>query len=400
MNHVEYVKNKNVFLISLFFRQLAITFPHALLTLIFLSKGLIYSQIAVIQAFFSIAVIVFEFPSGVLADKYPKKIIYIISNFALIGTYFFVLKFNSFSAMILAWFIYGISSALETGTIDAEIIIEIKKEGNSSKLEQFIGKAQRIGSISAIFGSIFGFVLYQFIDVNIYIIMSFFLCISILNVSLFFKSDNSIKNINTKNSLHKIVKNAFIELKTSNNLKFCIILLCFLQIFMQIHFQLWQAFFIDEKYNNKLLIGFYIICQIITFFVYKTNIKNLIPKIIFFIIPLIAVSSIFLYFNNNKIIIVVSYFIPVIMIQLLQFFVSFLFNKEVKETNISSLTSLTSTIMRIFSALTMFSSGLLLHFISVKFLYIFTSLFITTISVIGVFFLFVKNKFLNKEEAI
>ena len=396
MNHVEYVKNKNVFLISLFFRQLAITFPHALLTLIFLSKGLNYSQIAVIQAFFSIAVIVFEFPSGVLADKYPKKIIYIISNLALIGTYFFVLKFNSFSAMILAWFIYGISSALETGTIDAEIIIEIKKEGNSSKLEQFIGKAQRIGSISAIFGSIFGFVLYQFIDVNIYIIMSFSLFISILNVSLFFKSNNSIKNINTNNSLHKIVKNAFIELKTSNNLKFCIILLCFLQI----HFQLWQAFFIDEKYNNKLLIGFYIICQIITFFVYKTNIKNLIPKIIFFIIPLIIVSSIFLYFNNNKIIIVVSYFIPVIMIQLLQFFVSFLFNKEVKDTNISSLTSLTSTIMRIFSALTMFSSGLLLNFISVKFLYIFTSLLITTICVIGVFFLFVNSKILNKEEAI
>ena len=36
-------------------KGMAITMPHAVLTLIFLSKGMTYSQIATIQAFYSMA---------------------------------------------------------------------------------------------------------------------------------------------------------------------------------------------------------------------------------------------------------------------------------------------------------------------------------------------------------
>ena len=79
--------NINIFYVSMGMKGMAITMPHAVLTLIFLSKGMTYSQIATIQAFYSMAVVLFEFPSGVLADRYNKKSIFIMSNITMLFCY-------------------------------------------------------------------------------------------------------------------------------------------------------------------------------------------------------------------------------------------------------------------------------------------------------------------------
>ncbi|WP_270329263.1 hypothetical protein [Streptococcus infantarius] len=43
------------------------------MTVILLAKGLSLSQILIIQSAYSIAIVLFEFPSGLLADNYSRK---------------------------------------------------------------------------------------------------------------------------------------------------------------------------------------------------------------------------------------------------------------------------------------------------------------------------------------
>ena len=54
----------------------ATTIPHAILTLLLLSKGILINQIAIIQLFYNVAVLIFELPSGIMADNFSRKNIF------------------------------------------------------------------------------------------------------------------------------------------------------------------------------------------------------------------------------------------------------------------------------------------------------------------------------------
>lgn len=51
---------------------MAYSLPHSILTVILLAKGLSLSQILIIQSAYSIAIVLFEFPSGLL-ELFQKK---------------------------------------------------------------------------------------------------------------------------------------------------------------------------------------------------------------------------------------------------------------------------------------------------------------------------------------
>ena len=157
--------NSTTYYIALVLKCFAVAIPHSFLTLIFMGKGYTVSQIAVIQAFYSVAIVTLEFPSGVLSEKYNKKMIYVLSCVFLIASYVVVLLTSNFYLIVLAWFLYGISSAFETGSIDAAIIYLIKTELDEEKqkkvLSGFIGKETSYSSLSAILGAVIGFFLYK-----------------------------------------------------------------------------------------------------------------------------------------------------------------------------------------------------------------------------------------------
>lgn len=65
--------NRTVYLASLFFYNFARVLPHAILTVILLNKGLTVSQIAIVQSFYMLAAIMFEFPSCFLTDIWSEN---------------------------------------------------------------------------------------------------------------------------------------------------------------------------------------------------------------------------------------------------------------------------------------------------------------------------------------
>ncbi|BCP63093.1 hypothetical protein SUT503_01510 [Streptococcus parasuis] len=74
-------KNINTYLIASALITISYSLPHSILTVLLISKGISLSQILVIQSAYSLAMILFEFPSGVVADMYSKRMFTFCQNY-------------------------------------------------------------------------------------------------------------------------------------------------------------------------------------------------------------------------------------------------------------------------------------------------------------------------------
>ena len=187
-------KNTKVYYISTFLLFLASTMPHSILTVLFLKKGLLMSQIVLMQSFFNLSMIIFEIPSGVMSDLYSRKKVYILSLVTLVITFFLIIFSKSLFWLSVAYTIYGLTNALETGTIDVVLINSLKN--NETGLQKFLKYQKQISTFSSILGSEIGFLLYFKIDVNIYFISIILILINILLTALFFSDENEKANEN------------------------------------------------------------------------------------------------------------------------------------------------------------------------------------------------------------
>ena len=66
-------RNTFVYLLVNFLVIVAYSMPHSILTVILLANQLSVSQILLIQSAYSIAIVLFELPSGLLADNHSRK---------------------------------------------------------------------------------------------------------------------------------------------------------------------------------------------------------------------------------------------------------------------------------------------------------------------------------------
>ena len=267
---INVINEKNIkqnllsFYISLFFITIAVSLPHSVLTILLLNKGLSLSQIMLIQVGYSLAIILIEYPSGILADIYSRKLIFILSKLFLIMLFIIVFLSNNFILLFIAWFLYGISSALENGTIEVQIINDLKVIKNE-KIKTFIKKSNILNFIALILGSTLGSYLYFKIGISIYLISILLTTFSVIIIAIIYrntKTKREISKISFK-PLKKQVYSSLYELKNNYNLRCILMFTAASQIFFQTHFQLWQAFFLTIGINKESFFIFYIIFQLI-----------------------------------------------------------------------------------------------------------------------------------------
>ena len=390
------VFNKNIisFYIAFIFITIASSLPHSVLTVLLFQKGLSLSQIMIVQAVYSLAILISEYPSGLLADIYSKKNLFIISKFFLILMFILVLCGKNIVVMSIAWFFYGISSALDSGTIDAEIINDLKTLNQENKVSKFISNTNRFNFISLLIGSTFGSWIYYRIGIRFYFISILLTILSILIIQIFYLEHSKMSRPNNSNALTGMLKqinSGITELKGSFDLKLMIALTFVSQFFFQTHYQIWQALFLFKGFNKKTFFIYYIIFQLISFIAYsipfssrsinKKSKRYLVVEGLIMIIGLISIP------NNNKIIFLVSYLMLVFVFTFFDYFSNVLFSEAVSIERISSLTSLKSSCGRIASLISMMLSSFLLNLFSVSFVVTlnFACAIISSLVVISIF---------------
>ena len=353
MESLSIKRNTLVFLLSNFLVSVAYSLPHSILTVILLAKGLSLSQILIIQSAYSIAIVLFEFPSGLLADNYSRKNLYSLSKLFLIIMFLIVLFSNQFYLIFAAWFCYGIAAALDSGTLDAYIINQLKLAHHGAELRKFLALSNRLEIVGLLLGSSLGGILYHFIGINIYVLGTVFLVASTLISFFFFKE--TTKSDSLKDShvmiLKKQITDSFKELRKQPRLSLILIFDFLTQIFFQTHFQLWQSFFLSKGIDSQYFPFFYITFQVITLFSYSINIDGVKKYTgVLKFSPLIVFLPLTFFLGKIEIFLT-AYFIFVFVFYVIEFILNYQFNKMVSVENISSLISFKSTVSRIGSVL-------------------------------------------------
>ncbi len=147
-------KVKALFYTYAFFNAFILIYP--LYAVMFVDKGLDASQISLLFIVWSATAFLLEVPSGAIADKFPRKYVLMIATLfqaAAFACWWVRPDFWGFLAGFLLW---GINSALSSGTYEALIYDELKRVGAEKQYAKVTGRTETLdlfGTIGAGFGA-------------------------------------------------------------------------------------------------------------------------------------------------------------------------------------------------------------------------------------------------------
>ena len=273
--------------------NLALTVPHAVLTPLLLDKGLSLSQILLVQAGFSVAVLLFEFPSGSIADMISRRTLYFISRLVFCIFFLMVIFGHGFPLMLLAWIIYGLATALESGTLDAALINNAKnRQGPAgtvgepdhveSRISWLVRKEGQSAYLGMMIGSTIGALLYLSVGANVYFISVGATVISVATIALFFRipEQHKLASVGGNEAAASVDKHdatriggarrlwqelrshasaTVEEMRDSSALRKFLLLAVVAQAFLQLHFQLWQAVGLEKGFAESHLLFLYLL---------------------------------------------------------------------------------------------------------------------------------------------
>ncbi len=296
----------NIWKLYLFDILGAMLFAVPIIVLFWQDNGLTLTQVTILQALFSIAMVILEIPTGYLADLYGRKNILLLSaiSFSLaISAYSIGFDFTSF---LIAELFFALALSFYSGTSSAFIydtLTELKQEKNYSKIW---GNVKFYGLLAMAFSQIIGgFVGKINFRWTFYLSIPFYLLL--IPVTLSLHEPKRHKLIIEKDHLHnlsKIVKFALIE---NVKLRWLIIFSAIVYALYSAGLWLYQPYFklsgVDIAYFGIIFASFQIVAALSS--KYAHRIEN---KIGAKISLLVLVPIIFLgYLLTSKIVFLFSF---------------------------------------------------------------------------------------------
>lgn len=141
---------RNSKLLFLFRAFTEVKILNAIVVLFYLARGVTYEQVFLLTIVFSVGTLLFEIPSGYLADKIGRKKVLIIGAFAVVGVQ--VVSFFAFGFWELAvvQIFVAIADSMFSGTEEALVydsLKEIKKESLVTKVMGRLSSSRHITKI-------------------------------------------------------------------------------------------------------------------------------------------------------------------------------------------------------------------------------------------------------------
>lgn len=369
--------NAYKYLVADFLWNLGRTLPHAILTIYLLENGVTLSQIAVIQSIFMIVALISEFPSGVIADRFSRKNIYLASlilifiSYTLIGMYA-----SNFWALCIAYFLYGLSMAFKSGTLEAEVVLELRREDKDVK--NFSIATTQVMSISSLLGGFIGSIFYANINRGVYIIalIMFLLSGSIGYLCTFKKSEVFEEE---KETIVNELKQGIFLLKSKAELRVPIIMFCLTAFFLQPFYQYWQVLYkkinIPVAYFGVIYVVFQI-CNVIAVCIYK----RLAEKAFIFNMILVAIPFCFGIGVWEKKIIPIIFPIVIILFYIYNQHLDVVQKRVSPDRYISSYYSLIGTVENISSVISLLFMATVIEQVGIIYGYMFMFIVFTVLS--------------------
>ncbi|MCL2580067.1 MAG: MFS transporter [Oscillospiraceae bacterium] len=150
---------------------------YAFYTILFIERGKSVTEIAVLIALWSAFSIVFEIPSGILADRWNRRNLLALAA-VLQGVCFVVWYFShTFWMFALGFLFWAVSGAFVSGTEEGLIYDNLKSDGCEDRFTEVYGRAKFYANVGAIAGIASAGVMASFIRIETIALISAAICL-------------------------------------------------------------------------------------------------------------------------------------------------------------------------------------------------------------------------------
>src|SRR5687767_1871330 len=153
-------KVQNVYLLLLLFNTLAASFIWGINTLFLLDAGLSNAEAFAANAFFTAGLVLFEVPTGVIADIRGRRLSYLLGTLTLtISTLLYLLMWR-ISAPFWAWAVtsafLGLGFTFFSGAVQAWLVDALKASDFQGQLDSVFARGEIVEGVAMLTGSVAG----------------------------------------------------------------------------------------------------------------------------------------------------------------------------------------------------------------------------------------------------
>ncbi|MEO7015250.1 MAG: MFS transporter, partial [Leifsonia sp.] len=194
---------QSVYLILLLGNTLAASFIWGINTLFLLDAGLSNFEAFAANAFFTAGMVIFEIPTGVVADTVGRKASYLLGTITLsvtTGLYWMLWLWHApFAWWAIVSVLLGLGFTFFSGAVDAWLVDALVSTGYVGSLEAVFGRGLVVTGISMFVGSVLGGVIAQVTNLGVpfllragVLVLMFFYALFVMK-DLGFTPDKSMK---------------------------------------------------------------------------------------------------------------------------------------------------------------------------------------------------------------
>jgi MFS family permease len=158
-------KIQRIYLTLTLGNTVAASFIWGINTLFLLDAGLSNLEAFAANAFFTVGMVIFEVPTGVVADGWGRRVSFLLGTVTLaVSTYFYYLLWQ-LSAPFWWWAVVsvllGLGFTFFSGAVEAWLVDALRFEGYEGGLEAVLGKGVMVSGVAMLLGSVAGGVIAQ-----------------------------------------------------------------------------------------------------------------------------------------------------------------------------------------------------------------------------------------------
>jgi len=162
---------QNVYFILMLFNTLAASFIWGINTLFLLDAGLSAVEAFAANAFFTVGQVLFEVPTGVIADTMGRRVSYLLGALVLSASTLLYLAAWQIHAPFWLWafssVLLGLGFTFFSGAVEAWLVDALKFSGFTGSLESVFAKGQIVGGIAMLGGSVAGGLIAQVTNLGV-----------------------------------------------------------------------------------------------------------------------------------------------------------------------------------------------------------------------------------------
>ncbi len=181
-----------IYLTLTLFNTLAASMIWGINTLFLLNAGLSLTEAFLANAFFTVGMVIFQIPTGILADARGRRLSFLLgaSTLSLATLIYYVMWL--IHAPFIGWAVTSIGLGLGftffSGATDAWLVDSLHATGFKGQLDMVFSKAQIIGGAAMLVGATLGGVIAQFSNLGVpYILRAILLLVTFVIAAIYMK---------------------------------------------------------------------------------------------------------------------------------------------------------------------------------------------------------------------